>query len=490
MWQCVHYTSALMVSNSLLFLGRSRLELAVTVAILALFFSGIVARAQSDEPTAQPSQPRVHIVEGGENLTYIAEQYDVTIEALRVVNHLRDADVLNVGQELVIPGGEGEAVAAVYRVQLGDSLARIAQVYDTSIEAVMEANLLINRDYIPAAGQALSVISRTGSEQPLPIQGTSYFVKEGETFLEIAIRYGMPPAQLAQANNLQYPVRIFPGQRLRIPGNETFQDLPGNWLKINVSPQTVSQGDTVSVYVENRLEGSPSGIFAGQKLNFFPQGEGFAALVGIDAFMEPGTYTIELRGEGEQPWSNFEQQFPISSSNYISQQISVPEELNDLLDPKIRQDEDAFLHTIYTSFSDEPRWQGPFQVPVTNTVVTAPYGGGRSYNEGPIDIYHTGTDFDGVVGTPILAAANGIVVFSDTLELRGQTVIIDHGLGVMTGYYHFSEIFVDAGEEVTMGQPIGLGGSTGLSTGPHLHWDLRIMDVPVDGMRWTKESFP
>ena len=221
-----------------------------------------------------------------------------------------------------------------------------------------------------------------------------------------------------------------------------------------------------------------------------PVKTGYAALVGIDAFMEPGTYTVEIDGEGEQPWSSFAQKFPISSSNFISQEITVPAELNDLLDPEVRQSEDAFLHTIYNNFSDGPRWEGLFQVPVTDTIVTAFYGGGRSYNEGPIEIYHTGTDFDGDIGTPVLAAANGTVVFSDSLELRGQTVIIDHGMGVMTGYYHFSEIFVDSGEEVVAGQPIGLGGSTGLSTGPHLHWDLRIMDVPVDGMRWTEELFP
>jgi murein DD-endopeptidase MepM/ murein hydrolase activator NlpD len=89
-----------------------------------------------------------------------------------------------------------------------------------------------------------------------------------------------------------------------------------------------------------------------------------------------------------------------------------------------------------------------------------------------------------------LAAADGTVVFSETLELRGQTVIIDHGMGVMTSYFHLSEIFVDVGVDITVGQPIGLGGSTGLSTGPHLHWEMRIMDVPVDGMRWTEELFP
>jgi murein DD-endopeptidase MepM/ murein hydrolase activator NlpD len=475
-----------MLVNRLSNIFRFRLKIAVLVAIATLILSGIVAKAQTEKPPAPP----VHIIEDGDNLTYIAEQYDVTIEALRVVNHLRNADVLIVGQELIIPGGEGKAVAAVHRVQLGDSLAGIAHGYGTSIEAVMEANLLINRDYVPATGQVLSVISRTGSAQPYPVKGTPYFVEEGETILEIAARHGLPVSQLAQANNLAYPVRLFPGQRLRIPGNETYQDLPGKWIKVNIRPQTVSQGDTVSIYVENMLEGHPEGLLAGQELHFIPHREGFVALVGIDAFMEPGSYAFDLSGLGEQPWSNIAQKFPISSSNYISQEITIPEALNGLLDPEVRQNEDAFLHTIYTDFSEEPRWEGLFQVPVTDTVVTASYGGGRSYNEGPIDIYHTGTDFDGDIGTPILAAADGTVVFSETLELRGQTVIIDHGMGVMTGYFHLSEIFVDVGVDVAAGQPIGLGGSSGLSTGPHLHWEMRIMDVPVDGMRWTEELFP
>jgi murein DD-endopeptidase MepM/ murein hydrolase activator NlpD len=95
-----------------------------------------------------------------------------------------------------------------------------------------------------------------------------------------------------------------------------------------------------------------------------------------------------------------------------------------------------------------------------------------------------------VTGTPILAPAAGTVVFSDTLQLRGDTVIIDHGLGVFSAYNHLSTVFVNVGDEVIPGQRIALGGSTGLSTGPHLHWELRVMGVPVDGMQWTQEFFP
>jgi murein DD-endopeptidase MepM/ murein hydrolase activator NlpD len=82
------------------------------------------------------------------------------------------------------------------------------------------------------------------------------------------------------------------------------------------------------------------------------------------------------------------------------------------------------------------------------------------------------------------------VAFSDLLELRGGVIIIDHGRGVMTGYYHLSERLVNVGDTVTAGQPIGRVGSTGLSSGAHLHWDLRIMDVPVDPLPWTQQVFP
>jgi murein DD-endopeptidase MepM/ murein hydrolase activator NlpD len=138
-------------------------------------------------------------------------------------------------------------------------------------------------------------------------------------------------------------------------------------------------------------------------------------LVGVDAFTTPGSYRLRLDGEGVQPWQEFLQDLPIRSANFNNQLIEVPDELNGLLDPELRQQEDQFLDEIYSNFSDQQLWDGYFQVPVTDTIVTAPYGGGRSYNEGPVTSFHTGTDFNGQIGTPILAAANGIVKYNDTL---------------------------------------------------------------------------
>lgn len=451
--------------------------------------------AQTETPTPPPPTagdliPLVHTVQEGENLTTIATHYGITVEELLAINHLSNADVLAVGQQLIIPGGEGEVVATVHTVQAGDTLAHLAAIFHTTPAEILAANGRINQHAQPTIGENLTIVSRTGSALPQPLTGTPHIVQPGETLTLIAAAYSLVPAAIAAANNLAYPGYVFPGQRLRIPGDTPYFDLPGEWVQIRLRPYPVQQGNTVSIYVENLLEGTPSGSLAGQPLRFFAYEDGFVALAGIDAFTGPGVYSLALSGGGDQPWRPFSQNIGIASAGFGTQQIVIAEELSALLDPAIRQQEDEFLAALYNQSAAVPAWEGVFQYPVTTTVVTAGYGDGRSYNGGPVEIYHTGVDFAGGVGTPILAPAPGTVVFAGPLELRGNTVIIDHGLGVMTAYFHLSEMFVAADEEVSAGQPIGAGGSTGLSTGPHLHWDVRVNNVPVNGLQWLEQPFP
>jgi murein DD-endopeptidase MepM/ murein hydrolase activator NlpD len=315
-------------------------------------------------------------------------------------------------------------------------------------------------------------------------------VAQGETLLGIAARYNLLPSTITAANHLPYPAYLFPGQRLRIPGEQPYHFLSGEWMDVQIRPLPITQGSTVSIYVKNLLTGIPTGHLAGQLLHFTPYQDGFMALVGLDAFTPTGLHSLELGGSGDRPWRPFQQNVQVQSGGYGTQYITVGEELSDLLDPTIRQEEDIFLSTIFSRFSETQLWEGLFQVPVTSTIVTAGYGDGRSYNSGPIEIFHTGVDFAGSIGTPIHAPANGIVVFNNFLELRGNVLILDHGLGVMTAYFHLSDTFVVERDTVTTGQIIGVGGSTGLSTGAHLHWDLRISNIPVNPMQWTTEVFP
>ncbi|MGH2436417.1 MAG: M23 family metallopeptidase, partial [bacterium] len=100
--------------------------------------------------------------------------------------------------------------------------------------------------------------------------------------------------------------------------------------------------------------------------------------------------------------------------------------------------------------------------------------------------WHRGTDFAAPVGTPVYAANHGIVRLAELLPVSGNAVFIDHGIGIITSYLHLSAIHVRAGQPVQKGDRIGGVGSTGLATGPHLHWALRTNGTLVDPLHWVE----
>src|SRR4030066_387714 len=103
-------------------------------------------------------------------------------------------------------------------------------------------------------------------------------------------------------------------------------------------------------------------------------------------------------------------------------------------------------------------------------------------------IFLTRLYFCGQVGDPIYAAASGVVVFADTLTVRGKATMIDHGWGVYTAYMHQSKIYVSVGEHVDKGQLIGLVGNTGRVEGPHLHFEVLVGGVEVNPLDWLNRE--
>jgi murein DD-endopeptidase MepM/ murein hydrolase activator NlpD len=127
-----------------------------------------------------------------------------------------------------------------------------------------------------------------------------------------------------------------------------------------------------------------------------------------------------------------------------------------------------------------PAWPGNYVRPVSALI---PMGSGFGMRFHPILGYyrmHTGIDFVAPIGTPIHAANDGEVVWASWRGGYGRCIILLHGGGVATLYGHCSELYVQPGQEVKRGQIIGATGSTGLSTGPHLHFEIRVNGVPVD----------
>ena len=137
-----------------------------------------------------------------------------------------------------------------------------------------------------------------------------------------------------------------------------------------------------------------------------------------------------------------------------------------------------------------PLWEGPFGQPVSDSRITSPFGTRRSYNNGPVDGFHGGTDFGAGSDAPIYAPAAGRVVLAEELGVRGKAVLIDHGLGVFSGYWHQSQLAVRMGQTVQRGDLIGYVGDTGLVTGAHLHWEIRVGGIAVDPMQWTQAAIP
>lgn len=438
------------------------------------------------DPTPETGIPRVHVIQPGETLLSIAALYGTTVEAIQVTNNITDPSLIFAGQELIIPGAEGQPLAISYTARLGDTLPGVAALFNTTAAEIATTNHLVHPQRL-YAGQFLSLVSRTGSAAPGNLTGTPYLVQPGDTLLQVAARFAVSPAELAAANNLSYPARLYPGTRLRIPGDTPYQPLPGSWQRLEARPGPWFQGDTISIFVRPGGTITPTGRLNDQPIRFAPYQDGYIALLGIDAFTTPGLHPLTLE---DPAGTTFTQPVQILSSNFPTQSVVLGDEFAPLLAPEVRAQEDAYLATFFEQFTPTPHWEGLFQWPVSTTIVTAGYGGARSYNGGPFDIYHTGIDFAGGTGTPIRAPAAGVVILSQTLDLRGNTIIIDHGLGVMTGYYHLAQSTVQVGDVVTAGQVIGAGGSTGLSTGPHLHWDVRIHNIPVNGELWLREIFP
>jgi murein DD-endopeptidase MepM/ murein hydrolase activator NlpD len=234
------------------------------------------------------------------------------------------------------------------------------------------------------------------------------------------------------------------------------------------------------------------GSLAERNLNFFPLDYGYVALQGIHAMMPPGLYPLALEGElpnGEQ--FAFSQNVLIQDSNFpYDPSLEVDPAT---LDPAVTEPESELWASLGVPVTSEKMWNGLFASPVPadfKECWTSLFGNRRSYNSGTYNSFHSGLDFCGRVGTELYAAAPGKVVYTDTLIVRGGVVVIDHGWGVYTAYDHLSEILVQPGNTVQTGQVIGLGGDTGRTTGPHLHWEVLVGGVQVNPVDWLARPFP
>lgn len=140
------------------------------------------------------------------------------------------------------------------------------------------------------------------------------------------------------------------------------------------------------------------------------------------------------------------------------------------------------IQRIYANGSDARLWYGNFQKPLIGDT-TSTFGTRRLFN-GQHRSHHNGADFRADIGTPVEASNSGIVRLARNLFYSGNIVIVDHGMGIFTNYAHLSKIQVIEGQHIARGHRIGLTGSSGRVSGPHLHWGVKVNDAYVDPLQF------
>jgi len=395
----------------------------------------------------------------------------------------------------------------VYTVQPGDTLLLIALKHNLPIANIIVANQITNPNLIFPGRQLVltgTVPLPTPTTEPSPtVMATlapgadqTHTVQPGETLFAIATRYGVSIGAIVLANELANPDVIQVGQTLLIPGGPlpTPEPLTPPFGSIELSEPVIIQGRTLVVKVTLVETATVSGTFEGRPLFFANNGSRQPwSIIAIHALTEPNDYPIEItatRPDGTT--STVYETVTVINGPYGTEDIQLDEQTSELLDAELIRVEREKLVNLWSQVSFPPRWEGPFRYPVAPDVlrITSYFGTRRSYNGGPATSFHGGTDFGGGEGVPIYAPAAGTVVLAEPLTVRGNAVLIDHGMGLFSGYWHNTRLAVTEGQQVQAGDLISYMGSTGLVTGPHLHWEMRLQGIAVEPMQWIEDTIP
>jgi murein DD-endopeptidase MepM/ murein hydrolase activator NlpD len=260
--------------------------------------------------------------------------------------------------------------------------------------------------------------------------------------------------------------------------------------QIQLSSTVIGQGETTTLYLWNYFANSAAAFLDGRQYPLIADGDSFWGIVGAAGDADPGehTITIDLYDVNGSVIGELATSVTVSDMGYLVENIDLPPEVNSALDPTAVQQETDARNAALAEFTPQKLWSGPFIWPVPSDVIVDPFGIRRSYNGGPVSSFHMGIDIAVDEGVPIAAAASGRVAYVGFGPTHGNCILIDHGAGVFSGYSHMSQVNVQLGQMVNQGDTIGLVGSTGMATGPHLHWEIDVRGLPVNPVQWTLED--
>ena len=248
-------------------------------------------------------------------------------------------------------------------------------------------------------------------------------------------------------------------------------------------PSKPRVGDVAWILVQDVTDtGLVEGSVDGKPLTFFPYAGGYAALFGIDLDTKPGNHVwrVGVVEPGREPRSA-QGIVRILRRDFHVERLTVPNTMVDL-DPETERRavaEGKQLATLYRTITPERIWRGKFTAPVGTTKAGTGFGARRIINGQPRSP-HSGNDYSAPKGTPVIAVNAGKVALVGEFFFPGRLVILDHGIGLYTAYFHLDTIAVAEGERVERGQTLGTVGATGRATGPHLHFGAQVAGARID----------
>lgn len=259
---------------------------------------------------------------------------------------------------------------------------------------------------------------------------------------------------------------------------------------IALMPEEVGRGETLLITVQAAGATGGSVLVGGEVFPLVVDSDVLFAVVGVplNAALGPAAVNATTVDASGGELDSLAASYEVVVVDRPVDYLTLTAEEASVLTPEAAAEERRMRAEQFAEFDRERRWAGLFRLPVEG-IFTTQFGSGRSTNGGPVGNFHSGTDIAAGLGTTITAPAPGRVAWVGAMPIRGNTVILDHGAGVRTGYHHLDEARVEVGQLVEAGVVIGLMGSTGLSTGPHLHWEMTIYGVNVDPMTWTRVDF-
>lgn len=367
-------------------------------------------------------------------------------------------------------------------VQPGDSWQALAVRFQLDEASLHALNPQINQARQPAIGSTI-ILPETAVSQ------SGKLVRPKGSLVKTAVQHQLSPWQLAFRNKQPSPYRPLHFAPILAPMDNIIpRDLPIGFAVLEMSQLVGIPGQAVGFRAVLDDVQTVTAALSSREIDIFASttGRHIVGLTGTGAFFgtQQPLLTIQVDGSPiwQQPW-----QFRDPAA-WTFQQITLTGTAAQI-DQQSIADERERLFAIWEQATPTPQWAAPFQLPINDYLtISSPFGARRSYNGGPYRTYHEGIDFSAYGGTAVTAPATGTVVVAELLYVRGSAVIIDHGLGIYTGFYHLSSLAVAPGDEVRPGQLIGEVGTTGLSTGNHLHWDLLVSGVWVDAQAWLDQN--